>query len=59
MKSADSAQFASLIGTVVGWLLSNYAPLCGALCALIGTAYTLWKWRREIRKARAEDYPRE
>lgn len=57
MKSADSAQYAALFGTVGGWVLANYAPLCGAFCALVGAGYTIWKWRREIRKAHAEDHP--
>lgn len=57
MKQADSAHLATLLGSFGAWFLSNYDRLAAALCALIGVAYTVWKWRREIRKASREDHP--
>lgn len=43
----DSAQVAAAAGLIGGLSLPDMAA---TLCALVGTAYTLWKWRRDARK---------
>lgn len=55
MNRADSAQVTSLIGTITSFALAEYSHIIASLCALVGIAYTIWKWRREIKKARYED----
>jgi hypothetical protein len=47
MSRPDSAQLSAVLGTVAGLTLADVASVCGAICALTGTLYTLWKWRRE------------
>lgn len=59
MPRADSAQVTNLFATLGGFILAEYSHIIASLCALIGIAYTIWKWRREIRKARREDFPLE
>lgn len=50
----DSAQIIAAIGSGGGFLLANFDRLAATLCALVGVAYTLWKWRKEARtKTRA------
>lgn len=53
-RSADSAQVLALIGSLGGFILTHYDRIIAALCGLVGIAYTLWKWRREIRRATRE-----
>ncbi len=46
----DSAQILATLGSAGGFFLANYDRITAALCALVGIAYTLWKWRREARR---------
>lgn len=51
----DSAQIVAALGTAGGFALANFDRIAATLCALVGVAYTLWRWRREARaKRRAE-----
>jgi glycine/serine hydroxymethyltransferase len=50
MKSPDSAQLSATLGAIGAFTLADAAHVAGLLCAVIGAAYTLWKWRRESQK---------
>lgn len=45
----DSAQILAALGSVGGFVLANFDRLAAASCALIGAAYTLWKWHRDAK----------
>ncbi len=47
----DSAQIIAALGSVGGFVLANFDRIAAALCALAGTAYTLWKWHRDAKAA--------
>lgn len=49
----DSAQMSSILGFIGAFTLANAAHLAGLGCALIGAAYTLWKWRNEAKDREA------
>lgn len=41
-------------GTLLAALSSissqDFVHICGGCAALVGTGYTLWKWRRDVRR---------
>ena len=45
----DSGQIASAVGSAASFALLNFDRVAAGLCAVVGIAYTLWKWRREAR----------
>ena len=47
MNRPDSAQLSSALGAIGAFTLADAAHVAGLLCALIGAAYTVWKWWRE------------
>lgn len=55
----DSGQIASAIGAAIGFALANFDRIAAATCALVGIAYTLWKWRREARSKTRGPFPRD
>lgn len=53
----DSAQILAAIGSAGGFFLANFDRIAASLCALVGLAYTLWKWRREAATKNAAPFP--
>lgn len=52
---ADSAQLISLLGALCSFIAANYDRIAAFACALICGGYTLWKWRRAVKRAARED----
>lgn len=47
----DSAQVLAFIGSAAGFALANFDRIAATGCALVGLGYTLWRWRKEARRA--------
>jgi hypothetical protein len=43
----DSAQASAILGAIGAFTLADAAHVAGLGCALLGAAYTIWKWRNE------------
>lgn len=57
MSRPDSAQILAAAGSAGGFFLANFDRIAASLCAIVGLAYTLWKWRREAAARNAEPFP--
>lgn len=55
MNRPDSAQLSATLGAIGAFTLADAAHVAGLLCALIGAAYTLWKWWREAQRPLRDD----
>lgn len=49
----------AIIGSIVAFMSNlsseSFAHVAGGCAAVVGVAYTLWKWRRDLKRAERED----
>lgn len=48
----DSGHLAAFGGGAIAWVAAHFhfGEFSAGLAGLVGTAYTLWKWRREAKQ---------